>query len=186
MKVDVGVIILKEERKQVIIEEILFWKQNKLLPLEYCDYLFAFYSAGDEENVHKYRKVPPFVVLHTMIMLLFIPIFFVFLFTDSAPTSIELVSMSVMVLYAFTVMLFNLKMRGWFFHLGTTLGFFLLFLFTLHNYWDQILPQSLLFAIYTTQMVFWVAVGQKLRVSYLFWGGLLGAIAILIFGFLLK
>ncbi|KGR78522.1 hypothetical protein [Ureibacillus manganicus] len=35
-------------RKQIILNEILFWKQNKLLPEHYCDFLMTLYSEGTE------------------------------------------------------------------------------------------------------------------------------------------
>lgn len=35
-------------RKQIILNEILFWKQNKLLPEHYCDFLITLYSEGEE------------------------------------------------------------------------------------------------------------------------------------------
>lgn len=33
-------------RKKIILNEILFWKQNKLLPEHYCDFLAALYTEG--------------------------------------------------------------------------------------------------------------------------------------------
>ncbi|NQD66245.1 hypothetical protein HP456_09980 [Bacillus haikouensis] len=38
----------KPGRQAVIINEIKFWKQNKMLPDQYCDYLMALYSNGEE------------------------------------------------------------------------------------------------------------------------------------------
>lgn len=35
-------------RKQIILNEILFWKQNKLLPEHYCDFLMTLYLEGNE------------------------------------------------------------------------------------------------------------------------------------------
>lgn len=45
----------KNPRKQIIINEILFWKQNKLLPEHYCDFLMTLYTEG--ENVHFDHKI---------------------------------------------------------------------------------------------------------------------------------
>lgn len=33
-------------RKKIILNEILFWKQNKLLPEHYCDFLATLYTEG--------------------------------------------------------------------------------------------------------------------------------------------
>ncbi|RKJ38670.1 hypothetical protein D7X33_37020 [Butyricicoccus sp. 1XD8-22] len=47
-------------RKQIILNEILFWKQNKLLPEHYCDFLMTLYTEGEvepEENVSHKKAV---------------------------------------------------------------------------------------------------------------------------------
>lgn len=41
-----GAIIMTNPRKKIILNEILFWKQNKLLPEHYCDFLAALYTEG--------------------------------------------------------------------------------------------------------------------------------------------
>jgi hypothetical protein len=41
-----GVNIMTNPRKKIILNEILFWKQNKLLPEHYCDFLAALYTEG--------------------------------------------------------------------------------------------------------------------------------------------
>lgn len=37
-----------DSRKKIILNEILFWKQNKLLPEHYCDFLATLYSEGED------------------------------------------------------------------------------------------------------------------------------------------
>ncbi|RUL57032.1 MULTISPECIES: hypothetical protein [Lysinibacillus] len=39
---------MQNPRKKIILNEILFWKQNKLLPEQYCDFLMTLYSEGNE------------------------------------------------------------------------------------------------------------------------------------------
>ncbi|MFX3674410.1 MAG: hypothetical protein ACE3JQ_08185 [Paenisporosarcina sp.] len=40
---------LSTQRKEVILNEIQFWKKNTLLPAHYCDFLTALYSGGESE-----------------------------------------------------------------------------------------------------------------------------------------
>ncbi|MEK4629401.1 MAG: hypothetical protein ABS944_01780 [Solibacillus sp.] len=59
---------MSNPKKQIIMNEITFWKQNKLLPEHYCDFLMTLYSEGNNEqeitgnakqairNVEKRRK----------------------------------------------------------------------------------------------------------------------------------
>lgn len=46
---------MSNQRKQIIINEITFWKQNKLLPEQYCDFLMTLYTEGQqlEEPAHQ-------------------------------------------------------------------------------------------------------------------------------------
>lgn len=50
-------------RKKIILNEILFWKQNKLLPEHYCDFLATLYAEGNDieelEEAHHKRAVLP-------------------------------------------------------------------------------------------------------------------------------
>ncbi|MCP1145316.1 hypothetical protein MKZ01_10640 [Lysinibacillus endophyticus] len=39
---------MPNNRKKIILNEVLFWKQNKLLPEHYCDFLMTLYSEGNE------------------------------------------------------------------------------------------------------------------------------------------
>lgn len=49
------------QRKKIIISEIKYWKKSKLLPEQYCDFLLALYSHGEEE-VNKEEKFPASVL----------------------------------------------------------------------------------------------------------------------------
>ncbi|RFU71702.1 hypothetical protein D0469_00920 [Peribacillus saganii] len=42
---------MNKTRKKIIINEILYWKKARLLPEQYCDYLLALYSEGEEIEV---------------------------------------------------------------------------------------------------------------------------------------
>jgi hypothetical protein len=41
---------MTNQRKQIIVNEIAFWKQNKMLPEHYCDFLTSLYTGGDTER----------------------------------------------------------------------------------------------------------------------------------------
>ena len=41
---------MNEQRKKIIISEIQYWKQKKLLPAHYCDFLIALYARGNESE----------------------------------------------------------------------------------------------------------------------------------------
>ncbi|PLT30982.1 hypothetical protein [Peribacillus deserti] len=38
---------MNETRRKIIINEVHYWKTNRMLPEHYCDYLLALYQGGD-------------------------------------------------------------------------------------------------------------------------------------------
>jgi hypothetical protein len=41
---------MNPQRKRMIISEIKYWKENKLLPVHYCDFLITLYAQGEDEK----------------------------------------------------------------------------------------------------------------------------------------
>jgi hypothetical protein len=41
---------MNAQRKKIIMTEINYWKQNKLLPEQYCDFLIMLYTEGNREQ----------------------------------------------------------------------------------------------------------------------------------------
>ncbi len=68
-----GTIPMKDDKKSIILNEIHFWKSNRMLPEHYCDYLIALYSEGEEvQEVKKNKK--KIVSKETIFSLLFLTI----------------------------------------------------------------------------------------------------------------
>lgn len=44
--------MMNERRKKIVLSEIKYWKQNKLLPDHYCDFLSTLYAEGEEQETH--------------------------------------------------------------------------------------------------------------------------------------
>src|SRR4051794_700217 len=41
---------MNQQRKRIIISEIKYWKQHKLLPAHFCDFLITLYTQGEDEE----------------------------------------------------------------------------------------------------------------------------------------
>lgn len=41
---------MSNPRKQIIMNEITFWKKNKMLPEHYCDFLMTLYTEGNHSD----------------------------------------------------------------------------------------------------------------------------------------
>ena len=67
---------MDEQRKQVIINEINFWKQNNMLPEHYCDYLLAIYTKGNKEDEHAKQRKRSFIITEIYFNVLFLLMIF--------------------------------------------------------------------------------------------------------------
>jgi len=78
---------MENPKKQIILNEILFWKQNKLLPEQYCDFLLKLYTEGEdikqqedvsykksiiEKEKRKKRIIALLLILLTVALLVFL------------------------------------------------------------------------------------------------------------------
>lgn len=68
---------MNENRKTVIIREIEYWKQNKMLPEHYCNYLLTLYTEGN--RITEERSTKKYMFSSTL-FLLFIPLIVFFLY----------------------------------------------------------------------------------------------------------
>ncbi|WP_445490374.1 hypothetical protein [Niallia sp. 03133] len=44
------------DRKKIIVKEIVYWKENRMLPAHYCDYLLSLYTAGNQSMEKETNK----------------------------------------------------------------------------------------------------------------------------------
>ncbi|RIW37571.1 hypothetical protein D3H55_03075 [Bacillus salacetis] len=75
----------KTQKRNIIIKEILFWKQNKMLPEQYCDYLLALYNQGENPDIsdRERSKFPFMGFLTASLIFALIPFsLFVIYFTE--------------------------------------------------------------------------------------------------------
>jgi hypothetical protein len=94
------------QRKQIIMNEISFWKKNKLLPEHYCDFLLALYAQGENngdeqtENASKAvlaKKQKTKVILYTIVGLL-TAILLASLFVSSTAIFIPIILVAIAIL----------------------------------------------------------------------------------------
>ncbi|PKG21798.1 hypothetical protein [Niallia nealsonii] len=75
---------MNENRKNIIVKEIMYWKESRMLPEHYCNYLLTLYTEGNQpaEETELMRKSRLSLFLGSL-CLSFIPItVFLFYFTE--------------------------------------------------------------------------------------------------------
>ncbi|RLQ98194.1 hypothetical protein [Falsibacillus albus] len=78
------------KRKETIVNEILLWKKNRMLPDHYCDFLLALYTEGnapstihDHKNIKQSQSAPmaSFLKIAAISLMLIISVFVIY-FTE--------------------------------------------------------------------------------------------------------
>jgi hypothetical protein len=172
---------MNEIRKKIIMQEIKYWKQSKLLPEQYCDFLLTLYSGG-EERIEPVKKKSS-VSLHIPLWIfttIFFSILFVNYFTE-IPIGLQITLTAIaiiifgffMVRYIKEALLFQLAM----------VCLALLILMESVNLADFIFPNNngILYIILLVQCGIWCMVGHKLKLLYFLIAGIVGAVIIVYF-----
>lgn len=74
---------MQEQRKNIILKEIAYWKESKMLPEHYCDYLITLYTEGMGVETEKKSKRNKWFLIFNTIYLALIPVsIYFFYFTE--------------------------------------------------------------------------------------------------------
>lgn len=180
-------------RKKIILNEILFWKQNKLLPDHYCDFLMTLYTEGnelelEEEISHKKaikakeRRNNNFllVTISILTILLVLALFM----TTSFVWLVVLFAGIVAVLFIVGAFTFAKKyeLLAPILQIAAALIIFLLSVKVSIEYFPNNL--ILLFSLLIANCVMWLLTGLKLKLLYFTISGSLGLVVLIVYQFL--
>ncbi|WP_078379669.1 hypothetical protein [Sutcliffiella halmapala] len=89
-------------RKETIIHEIKYWKESRLLPENYCDYLLALYTEGEKssEKSKPYNK-NLFKLFLAFLIPMFIPITFLVIYFTELSIDLQMVLMIFFIFLSF-------------------------------------------------------------------------------------
>ncbi|MGE7112017.1 hypothetical protein [Lysinibacillus sp. NPDC047702] len=175
-------------RKKIILNEILFWKQNKLLPEHYCDFLAALYAEGanveELDPVHHKQAVLPSEKRKMYLLIVGISIAIIALlsiyFTITSLTLILTVIVGIVALILF-IMAFRMVQKNNLltpiFHL---LAAVLLFSMSIRIYTTYFNGNNIaLFCLIAANCGVWLWSGIKMKLLYYTVSGVLGLLALI-------
>lgn len=171
---------MDQMRKEVIIEEINFWKNHKMLPETYCDFLLTLYSGGegqpdiDTSKPKSHNNV--FICLFFGILIgcnLVLNYFTHFSFAMQMTAAV----ISVILLAAFCFYTNNRT----FLQIGLLIGALLFVLSTVQAAEYFHLGNVSLFTMLLVNCALWLIIGKKFRLSYFWVAGFLGLSLVTIF-----
>lgn len=167
---------MDQSRKKIIVNEIKFWKENRLLPEQYCNYLLALYSEGEEiedKPKRKETKIHPLYLLSFLPLITFICVYY---FTEFS--IFFQLPILVICLIGNGLFLFLCKKKELNEQIPLATSLFLLLLESI--YISKLLTTStmILFSIVSLNCILWIVIGSKWKLVYFIISGIVGLLLI--------
>jgi hypothetical protein len=177
---------MNQNRKSTIVQEIQFWKQNKMLPEHYCDYLLVLYTEGDNtatdfvEKNQKAKNTTIHPIVYIAILLLSLISLFVIYFTELSIVLQTAILASFVVFLLFTGFYYSKKQIS-------PVIIYLISAFILLILSIEIAEfifagqERYIYLSIVLNCFLWIFIGRKLKKIYFTISGILGLITIFIF-----
>ncbi|SDH48337.1 hypothetical protein SAMN05192534_10662 [Alteribacillus persepolensis] len=158
---------MSEERKRVIIDEIHYWRANKLLPEHYCNFLLMLYTQGE---VRANNRIPLFYT--AVLLFVFIGMALVFFLHYATDTSIGIKAgaSGMLTIAVFLLALWLRNRERMAFHIFIAAAALLLFVTTTNVAFFTENSGVLITTIFINLSA-WMAAGLYWKLAYLQWSG---------------
>lgn len=152
---------MDKQRREIIINEIHYWQETKLLPEQQCHYLLALYSEGEDElpkqHETKRAKMVPFILFTQFCFLISV---FILYFTDfESSLQIGLLTLLVTLTFFTWFKRRNHAMESGIHLLMLTMILFVFFLYYSFSTWTELPSQAVIFLF----SVIWIWLGLKMK-----------------------
>lgn len=179
---------MQEEKKETILNEIDFWKKNKLLPEHYCDFLTTLYTGGsnEEDEVHpRKRSTMKSWLLYVGCAFLALSII-VAMYALSAKYIAIPIGMSIVAIAVVLYVTFKGTSTKLMKTLMYAVGALLIFALSVRLV-GMFAPDNtlIMYSVLIANCMLWLISGTKMRLIYFTISGYLGLAVIILFGFFL-
>lgn len=166
-------------RKEVIIQEINFWKNHKMLPETYCDFLLTLYSGEGQPDIKTSKPKSHNNILICLFLGILIGCNLVLNYFTHFSFAMQMTAavISVILLTAFC---FYTKNRT-FLQIGLLIGALLFVLSTVQAAEYFQLGNVSLFTMLLANCALWIFIGKKFSLSYFWIAGFLGLSLVTLF-----
>ncbi|MDX8045961.1 hypothetical protein SH601_08135 [Gracilibacillus sp. S3-1-1] len=169
---------MEDERKKIIINEIKHWRAHQLLPQQYCDFLLALYTEGQEEEENKKQKTPYYLFFYFLDTLLLLLPIVLFLLTENV--FMQITGIVITLVIAFSMIKFfsgHPVLRASY----AVMIFFSIFLFATTFWFNHSIGMTwITFLWVLINSVSWIAFGKLKKQFFLQAGGVFVLIALII------
>lgn len=179
---------MEQERKDIIIREIKYWREHSLLPEHFCDFLLTLYTEGDEMNdptsgTSKFSNLKAMYALMGVHLLLALSVVVIY-FTDFSflmQIAIGIICMAIVLYIAKKFIVNNKGFAHLFYLVGAIILFLVLVHITVTMFPDERIP---LVVTVILNCIGWVAIGYRFAIKYFLIAGISGILLLFIFAFL--
>ncbi|WP_409301729.1 hypothetical protein [Peribacillus sp. SCS-155] len=165
---------MNDTRKKIILQEIQHWKQNRMLPEHYCDFLLALYSEGEGPQAAPLAKDRLRYIYTCSAVALVIIISVVLNYFTQLPALMQ------MAVYCFFIIVLFLIAKGFSVKKLPVdiplIGAAFLLLLTTVETAEQLAPQKngILYTILLIHCLLWITIGKRFSKVYFTVAGIMG------------
>lgn len=177
---------MAEERKQTIVNEIRYWKKNRLLPKEYCDFLLALYTegegeaVGENETASKERKRRPWNILMLAFTLFLLPLSFLVIYFTEMDMIMQTGLLSSFVALALFYSWRLKRKASEQYHLPLIVGLLIALLLSVFVAHSQFPNNWSVYGVVSFHCALWAWIGRRLELPYLLISSSIGIIVMLV------
>lgn len=170
----------------MVVDEIRYWKNHQLLPKEYCDFLLALYTEGEDDSSSEKKAFPLKAWLTSilvMILLALLPIsFLVIYFTEISMLMQTGLHLIFLIMTAFGYSYFK-KTNSIYVHISIIVFLLLFLIISVYLVKESAQVVSLLHITILFNCSLWILLGVWKKVFYLIASGVIGIVMWLLFIF---
>ncbi|KMJ60161.1 hypothetical protein AB685_04850 [Bacillus sp. LL01] len=157
---------MNKQRKQTIVQEIEYWKKNRMLPEQYCDYLMALYTEGEGVDQPEKQKKKIFFILYACLIPLLIPITFLVIYFTEMPDHLQMVLVTFFILLSL-IGYFTFRREHFLIHIPVIASALLILILSIKLLETDTFQLPATFIIITFQALIWFILGYLKRWYYL-------------------
>lgn len=159
---------MTEDRINTIINELHYWKKNKMLPAVYCDFLLALYTNGDDYSEEKSTKrLPLLKIIQLFLLVLLVPVAIVVIYSTFFQHYIQFGVLMLFILYSFWQVRELKLQQHYFYHLSFAIFLLIIFLTTIFLSNTYIVTNWIEQLIIIMNFACWFILGRKMNIKYL-------------------
>ncbi|MCA1009706.1 hypothetical protein [Halobacillus halophilus] len=170
---------MKENRLETIVNEIHYWKEHRLLPREYCDFLLALYTEGQKNSSDRdiefmNSKRNPLMLMISILTLILLPLSFLVIYFTEMNLILQTGLLSTFVFTAFLTLRQVRSTYTGIYHIPLITGLLIGLLLFLNLVSSLSISSQWIYGMASLHCLLWMGIGVRWRIHYLMISSVIG------------